>query len=259
MKDDFYIEAYKNYRKECRNSSFLQELSVIEYDIIEKPKCNNLGLMVYSEFLLEHTNQLVNDIHSFRLNLIKLNSWNNVIHKYSEQEKFNLLVEFLEPLLVFLHDLPYSINNRFIFSLSHLCHQANRYTLDEWKDDLPEDSSIKYKTMNKYCSKWEYFDEFLLKLKKLSGDEYLRETNEYRNRLHHRIPIYTEIGISNMMSRKKINDTGEVSYSFGYIEPMPLSKTINLLKQQYIAMCSCFYAYKKLLNYQVVYIDSKVK
>ena len=256
MKDNFYIEAYEEYRKELSKSDFGKGLQVIAYDTVEKPKSNIGVIFIYSELLSEHTRQIANDINCFRRNLIKLNVWDKIISEYAENEKFNLIVEFIEPLIILLHDLPYSTNNRFIFSLSHLCHQANRYTTNEWKDDLVKDSEIRYKTMKKYCSNWEYFEIFLSTLKTLSGKDYSIETNEYRNRLHHRIPIHSEIGLSNLITRN-IDDKDKVSYSFGNINPISLNKTIDFMKNQHLSMCNCFLEYEKLLNSQIDIINKK--
>ena len=254
MKDNFYIETYEKYREELNKSDFHKELQIIAYDTIKKPESNEGVIWIYAELLSEHTRQLANDINTFRRNLIKLNTWSKIIIAYNENEKLNLIVEFIEPILVLIHDFPYSTNNRFIFALSHLCHQANRYILDEWKDDLPQDSKIKYKTMIKYCSNWTYCSNFLLSLKELSGENYLIQTNEYRNRLHHRIPIQTEIGLSSFMTRN-INKNKKVSYSLGYIEPFTLNETVHFMTKQHSIMCKCFLEYENLLNHQIKKID----
>ena len=62
----------------------------------------------------------------------------------NEEEKIYLLLEFIEPLAIIALNLPYAIWNRFIFSLSHICHQANRIKFPNWKDNLPEDQFINF-------------------------------------------------------------------------------------------------------------------
>ncbi len=257
MNDELYTDAYVKYRKELVKSDFCKVLPSISYDSVEKPKNNKGIIFVYSGFLSEYVRQLQNDINSFRRNLIKLHTWNTVIKEYKEDEKFALILEFIEPLAVLLHDLPYSTKNRFIFSLSHLCHQANRYAVEGWKDNLCNDKKINYKIMEKHCSNWIYFDKFKSKLSFLSGADYYIETNEYRNRMHHRIPINTEIGLSNFITRN-IDDEGKVSYSIGHFNPIPLDKTIDFMKKQHLSMCECFLEYKKLLEYQVDTINEKI-
>ena len=84
------------------------------------------------------------------------------------------------------------------------------------------------------------------------------ETNEYRNRLHHRIPIHTEIGLSSLITRN-IDEKNKVSYSVGAIHPISLNKTIDFMKKQHLSMCNCFVEYKMLLDNQVDFINSKTK
>jgi len=256
MENNFYIDAYLKYRDKLHENDFSKTLPIMPYDCIQKPKSDDGIIFIYTQLLSEYTGQLANDINSFRRNLCHLNAWNNVIQEYEDKEKYYLIIEFVEALTVLLHDFPYSIKNRFIFSLSHLCHQSNRYVIDGWKDDVCEDRKINYKTMTRRCSNWKYFDFFKDALSSLFSDEYNTNTNNYRNNLHHRIPIHTEIGLSNFVTRNI--DGSRVSYNIGDFEPISLSKTINLMEQQHSSMCECFEKYKKLLEHQVNVINEMI-
>ena len=258
MEDDLYIKAYQKYRETLKSSDFYKSLlPPTLYNTIEAPK-SNLGIIwIYKEVFSEYNRQLTNDINTFRRNLIKLNSWNIILKEYEDDVKFELILEFIEPLIVLLHDFPYSIKNRFIFSLSNLCHQANRYIVDNWTDDIVDDRKINFKIMDKKCSNCKYFDKFKLELSNIFSDEYNIKTNNYRNMSHHRIPLNTEIGLSNFVTRNK-DKNGKVSYSFGNTKPISLEKTINIMKEQHLIMCKCFEAYEVLLEHQVNKINEKM-
>ncbi len=254
MNDKLYINAYIQYRKQLKKSQFGENLPLASYDNVEKLQSGEGMIFFYNMMLYEHHMQIVNDINRLRRNLISLDSWITLIKSYDKDSAFYLHVEFLEPLIAYLNDLPYIIRNRFIYSLSHLCHQANRYKVQDWKDNLVKDININFKTMDKMCIDWDNFKKFKSIFKNLAGDNYKGETIEYRNRWHHRLPIRTGIGISNLVTRN-IDSQGKVSYSLGYINPISYEKTIEILREQHKIAIECLKIYQDILHSQVTYIN----
>ncbi|MFC1734101.1 hypothetical protein ACFL6I_27675, partial [candidate division KSB1 bacterium] len=145
---------------------------------------------------------------------------------------------------------PYAIRSRFIFSVSHICHQANRVRLSKWKDDLPNDKSINFKTMEKKCSSWTNYPVFKAKLAKIADEKFNMGTLEFRHKFHHRIPVSIEIGLTGLISREK-SENGKVSYGFGGTGPISIDKLVPLLKGQYLNVALCFEKYQLLVKEQI--------
>ena len=164
--DEFYIKAYTEYRHEINRVTF--SAKPIPYDWFNLPRQIGMEWWPYCEYLKDVSRQLANDINQFRRDIIKLESWKNVIKSYNDEEKFYLIIEFIEPLAIVALSLPYAIRSRFIFSLSHICHQANRVKDPNWRDDLSDDRSIKFNTMEIKCSCWNAYSNFRYQFVKIA-------------------------------------------------------------------------------------------
>ena len=259
--DSFYIKAYVKYRKEIKNINFL--VNPISYKRFILPTQISGEWVVYCEMLENFSRQLVDDINQLRRYIIKLEAWSKVLFHYeNEEEKIYLLLEFIEPLAIIALNLPYAIKNRFIFSLSHICHQANRIKFPNWRDDLPEDQFINLKTMDEKCKVWENYNNFKLHFLYIANDKFNKETSKFRHKFHHRIPVSVEFGLTGFIYREKYREkkqkkyrkkkqNSRVTYIIGETQPIPLNKLVNILKDQYIKIIECFKEYQNLVNEQL--------
>ena len=125
MNDKFYIEAYAKYRKKIHDTSF--SAKPVPYEWFTLPTQVNGEWFIYCEILKDLSRQLANDINQLWNDIVKLEAWSKVLSSssYNEKEKLYLLAEFIKPLAVVALNLPHAIRTRFIFSLSHICHQPN--------------------------------------------------------------------------------------------------------------------------------------
>ena len=245
MQDEKLIKIYTQFRNNIKEIS----LQFAPYSLF---KINNIdaGDMIYSMFLDEHSRQISNDINLLRRCIVKLQAWKDTIVDLSKQEKFDVIVEFIEPLSITSISLPSVIRDRFTYSLTHLCHQANKCKVDTWEDTLPAEHFIKTKTMDTKCEHWELYTNFKESHSKISDKEYEKNLYNARNMFHHRMPIGIEIGISNMMKRTKEDDSS-ISYSFGGTEPLSLDIVISNLTQQHNNIIDCLDTYKQLVETQI--------
>lgn len=248
MDDHIYVEAYQQYRKKLKNTDWFAE--PVPYDWYTLPNKLSPEWLAYCQMLKEHSMQLANSVNQLLRDTVKLSIWADVLTTYKDEEKLYLITEFIVHMCVVTINLPYAIRSRFIFSVSHLCHQANRTKDSGWKDNFPNDKSINFKTMQKFCEKWTAYEKFQDSISKLSDEKFNKETAEFRNKFHHQLPISIEFGLSSLISRNK-NADGSVSYSLGGIRPLSLNKIIPLLKEQHSAALSCFNSYRELINEQI--------
>jgi hypothetical protein len=244
MKKETYIEAYINYRDRIETTEWFAD--PLSYNQIIAPTNVSGECGLYRLMLMAHANQLPDDINDLLRTTVRLSVWSDIIEKYRAEDKLYLLVEFVNPIAFFALNLPYAIQSRFIFSITHLCHQANRFKLPDYKDDLPNDPEIKKKTMENRCSSWQGYSIFKESLNKICDDEYNEKTQEYRHKFHHRLPVEIEVGVTGLMNRRKKGSS--VSYGLGGVQPLVIRNIIPLLQNQFLAASCCYSNYRNIIN-----------
>jgi hypothetical protein len=249
MEDDQYIRAYSQFRSELKKNASLGE--VMAYHWLPRPKRIPGIWMMYFEMVEEHSRELANVINLFLTNIEKLCAWGKVILEYGEEERSYIVYEFVEPLCTICLNLPYAIRSRFIFSVTHLSHQANMAILGtKWKDDLPSDAEIEFSTMDTFATHWKPYKKLKLNLERLSDKKYQVEVNHYRSKYHHRYPSHIEFGLSETVTRVVRND-GVVSYAIGYSKPLQIKDITLVLKRQHEAATKCYGCYQRLVKEQI--------
>jgi hypothetical protein len=131
-----------------------------EYNWIEKQSWD-IDFFAYSQMLDEHSREIANSINELHNYISRLDSWSSRLNDMDcEQEKIDLVIEFVTPIATLAINMPYVIRSRFIYSIAHLCHQANKAKGGEWKDDISPNDEIIFQTADKYGSKWRKYTAF---------------------------------------------------------------------------------------------------
>jgi hypothetical protein len=242
-------EAYaKNVAIRKSNAAFGE---LAPYGWIESPKQWPFEYMAYSQMLEEHSMELANSVNQLRGFIGKLSAWGDVLAECEEDElNRQIVMEFVDPLATVAINLPYVIRSRFIYSVAHLCHQANRAKLQGWKDDFPLDSEIYFGEADRHGQHWKRYGKLKLKLQGISSKKYADETLDFRNKYNHRYSPRIEHGLTGLVVRQ-IGKDGRVSYVFGQTEPLKVKRIVELLKEQYHACMGSFVEYQKLVQDQI--------
>jgi len=212
--------------------------------------------MVYFEMLSDCSRELANIINQFVTYIDMLTAWDKVLLDYGEENRFYLVHEFVEPICTISLNLPYVVRSRFIFFVTHLCHQANISLLGKkWKDDLPEDEKINFKKMDEVATNWPAYEQLKLGRGQLADKRHQAEVNHYRHKFQHRYPPRIEFGLSEMIKRN-INEAGRVSYAIGYSLPLRIGQITSSLKSQHAAAMHVYKCYQELVNEQLKTIMS---
>ncbi len=202
--------------------------------------------MAYWEMLGEHTQEIANSINQIRMLTTSLEAWDrHLASKDDDKQRLSLIVEFIDPPATVALNLPYVIRSRFIYSIAHLCHQANQTVNPKWKDDLRLDSEIKFKDADIHGRDWRSYNRLKLNLEKIEGEQYRKETQDFRNKYNHRYSPKIEIGLTELVTRVRVS--GRFTYAFGYAEPLKLQNVVAILKQQHKACCVAFSSYQILI------------
>lgn len=213
------------------------------------------AFLVYSEMLNEHARELANSLNEFGRHVRTLEAWAN---RFSEIEdinlKFDLMLEFVEPVSIVAINLPYVIRSRFIYSTSHLCHQANKIRSDDWIDNFPLDKDVWFESADKSGATWKRYKKLKLSLEKIAGKDFGRMTSDFRNSYNHRYSARVEFGLSNIVNRL-VDHNGKISYGIGQTEPLKLVIIVDQLKQQHSLAMAAFNCYQELIKEQIAEIE----
>lgn len=245
------MQAVAQYRAVYVKNGYLGKLA--PYRHIDIP--NELP-PIYYDFLQEQAQTLANEINHFCIGLTQLNAWDIVLKQCDLKEKHILLSEFIENTAIVCTSYPTVIRSRFLFSVSHLSHQANLATNSNWKEkELPDDRKIDWKTMNKVAAAWSHFNSFLIELEKLGNNQYDQSTKQFRNKYHHRYPPRFILGATGFVSRTIYKDDHtETKYTYslgGCIEPLQLTDILPILLEQHRISLICFERYSDLVREQI--------
>jgi hypothetical protein len=206
--------------------------------------------IIYSQMLEEHSRDLSNSINEYLRYIVDLAAWNSVIEGKNEDETFYILLEFINPVATLAINMPYIIRSRFIYSISHLCHQANRVKLKKWIDDLPPDAEIYFEVADRHAVHWESYKNLKKALEKIDNKDYRVKTNEFRNKYIHRYSQYIEMGLSGFISRN-VDVDGKVSYGLGSRPPLKIARLLPNLKEQHSSCLDSLEKYKFLIEEQI--------
>lgn len=244
-----FREAYSRYRD--RYVSTVSELCLAPFRHIETAQSVRMEWAAYHEMFKEHTQEIANELNRFSRHIEQLRCWAEILPEYEDSDQIALLMEFAEPLATCCVNYPYAIRSRFVFSIAHLCHQANRAFRTDWNEDmLPDDRKINYKIMISTLDGWHSAPNIRAYINELCNGDFEDATGGFRNKFHHRYPPRFEIGLTQMVSRIRQSD-GTTSYGFGYVEPLQLDDIVPILREQHSAARACFDSYTDLIREQL--------
>ena len=230
---ELFNRAYAAYRAGHDSKVFTLKLAAYRNDELPHERPSSSRTMVFDQMVREHLIHVPNDLNAIVYHYHQLVNWIPALPK-GEDPLDRLLVvrEFAECLAHYLLNFPYAITQRFIYSVSHLCHQANRFVQADWTEALlPADHRIDGKVMDRLGKGWQTFDRFKAALALLDDEDFSKATNEFRRKYHHRMPARFELGITQIVTR--VHKDGHVHYQMGGTPPIRLDTLLDPLARQY--------------------------
>lgn len=235
---------------------------ILKHDrFIMSPNANDL---IFQLMVDDFTRELINSINGFYIRIFDADCWTRVSSQFDEDDRSSLLYEFAKPLFELCLSSPYSLKNRFIYSTANLLHQSNRHVITDWKDDLPKERDISYKTLEKLGKPWTRFADFLTALATLNDDKFRRDTRNYRHLNHHRFPIHIGRGLLPYFVRAQapaastggdlhcgVSHQGGVMYEYHASPPLDPGRILKLLYSQHASARKTFEFYWLLLEEQL--------
>lgn len=248
------VEEYQRYL--AAREHLTQLGTWAEFDWAVLPDSLYIMYLTYSQMLNEHASEIANSINQLQRLTLSLKAWDQLLRSIDdEQRRLNIICEFVEPISIVAINLPYIIRSRFIYSTAHLSHQANQSRYTDWKDDFPLDSEIYFVQADEYGSNWCAYNKLKQALEKISSRKYVEATIDFRNKYNHRYSPRIEIGLTGLITRH-VNEFGQVSYGFGYTEPLKLVNVVAALEKQHNFCLKAFSKYQNLVKEQVAAIEA---
>jgi len=241
-----YFEELKNIEAHCPHA---------DYDWYELPESIPFEGLAFSQMLKEYSMELSNSINELLRYIYSLTAWEKVIKNKSQNEIHRIIVNFINPVATISLNLPYIIRSRFVYSIAHLCHQANRQKQTNWIDDLPLDDEIYFREADKYGTTWKNYKKLKKSLEQISNKKYQTATFDFRNKYNHRYSPRIEIGLTGLVTRN-VGKNGKVCYSFGSTNPLKLEYIIPILMDQLEKCMKAHNNYKDLVKEQIAEITS---
>lgn len=250
LSDAKLIKVYCSYRNKLKNTRLESQNSRINFKDYLIPKSKNIknfNIFIFESMVSDYTRELINSINRFRLYIKSIKTWQSVLKEFNNHDKSYIIIEFLIPLVDYCINRPYSIRNKFIFSLTHLLHQTRILTDSKWVDgNLPNDQTINYNTLLKVANNFVHIDDFQSQLNNINNQDFRNFTSEYRSRSHHRFSRNIELGYSLSFKRKKENEKNVVYY-FGGEPAISISELIQPILHQHFDLINSFNSYWKVI------------
>ncbi|WP_404385287.1 hypothetical protein [Caenispirillum salinarum] len=247
------VAYYRSYEKKLEALDFPFEYA--DYDWLRLPESLDVNWMAYGMMAGEFSRELANSVNSLINYTQKLRAWDEVLTSTHANEKWDIVLEFVEPLALVALNFPYALRARFIFASAHLGHQANQARDNEtWRDDLPPDEEIDFRSSDKYCIQWKTYKRLKITLEKLSSKNYRTETRDFRNRYNHRFCPHIEVGLDSLMTRD--TSGGIIRYNFGGQNPLRVSEVNAALFKQIDIATEAFARFKDFVREHEVAIST---
>ena len=250
LSDKKLVNFYSLYRNKLKDVKLENQNYRINFNDFVTPKIENtsdIKIFIIKDMTSDFTREIINSINVFRLYIKSLVSWQDVLNETRKDDKPYIIIEFLAPLVDYCMNQPYSIRNKYIFSITHLLHQSRTLTEIEWSDSyLPNDDKINYKTLLKVAKDYIDIDDFLSEINNINNQDFVSITSDYRSRSHHRYPRNIEFGYSPSFKRQKDKEN-KVVYYIGGEPAILISELIQPLLNQHIMMLNSIHSYSEII------------
>ncbi len=250
-----YLEIHSKFYDLLSQTSYPIE-RYISYDKYDIPT----GLAKGPEWLLftsqakKFIREILNSINQFYSQIIRLGAWSEVLDQYEDQERFNIVVEIIEPFASHIINSVYMIKGRIAFVVSSLLHHTSCLFDTDWKDTNFKGSKFYFVQVYGWLKKFKEYTGSAYKTDKLQSsldqidDETFRKiTKEFRGRFQHMIPPNIEVGLSGMINRIE-DKNGNISYGIGGQKPLSLKDILPHLNDQHEKCSEAFRDFWELLQ-----------
>lgn len=270
-------EDYLIHMDECDRGNYLS----FDFDFIKNKKWHTMGDSLVNDDLRD----LTNIINRWQRYIYQWEAWNIVLKNKDEANEWDVRAEFVEPIVHQSLLMPSRIRDTFTSVSTSALHQI-RLSIDNfYKDHLEGEQTNpgerprflnrrqKENRLFKLAKYWPESTSFITALQKINKEDYIEDTNNYRNLASHYIAPNLEMGETSLITRtvspakkivpignnryEEVNEPGKMSvcYGFGGTPPLNLKETHIKNLEQFNLARTCYIAYRDLLETSVKRIE----
>jgi len=252
LSKDEYLEAHSKFYDQRQVIKMPNKYLTYEKYDIPSTYTSGGNWMIFHIMTSDFVRTLLNEINLFHSTLIDLNAWEEVLRDYSDDMRFNILVEIFYPICIFALNIPNAIKNRFVYVSVHLLRETATLLNRNIECIDFSERKISFKLLEKIkClftrHEWKSVEPFLKVLSGLHGEQFRKDSDDFRHRYHHRIPPQIEIGISSLVTTKRTKG-GFIEYSVDGKEASPIKKILSSLTSEHLTCIEAFEAFWVMLN-----------
>lgn len=248
---------------------------LVDYSIVERAQATS-GTLAWSWGAAAEIQETINSVNAWGMRLHEWSAWNLVVDSYeSEENKWEVLYHFVEPLAFFCMLQPSAVSDRLMLVSETLLHQANCRVLPEHPDRLDQDSlkpgqilrrSERIKQVNRFGKHWTKFSVFRDTLDAINNSEYRILSRNFRDRSVHSFAPRFMMGqilraVRSIAPRQEMvtQPSGGyllvdhpskkcVRYEMVAVEPFPLSAACSASLAEYKKTLTAMSAFSELVS-----------
>lgn len=248
---------------------------LLGYEAAERARAAN-GNFAWSWGAAAEIQETINTINSWGMHLHDWCAWNAVVESFEmDEDKWQLLHHFLDPLAFFCMHQPSAVSDRLMLLTETLLHQANCLVVPGYVDQLDQDSlrprqvlrrSDRRKQIIRLGQPWTRFNVFMAALDALNDSTYRKLSRNFRDlSVHSLAPRFMFGGIMRAVRsiepwQESVKQPGGgyllvdhptkkcVSYSMGVLEPFPLGEAYSASFSEYQKVVIAMSAFAELLK-----------
>lgn len=253
-KMEIFSRAFQRYLDHLSSVDIAE--AYLPYGWFESPESIPFECAVFYEMGSDFGREIANEANMLVNLARRLLAWKETFKEF-EDHKLILTHEFINPVGFTVISLPYAIKQRFVFGVSHVSHQANRFVQNNWKDNLPSDPKIKEKVMTRVAANWRSFGEFLKAWSVINEGEDTAKLSETRKKLHHRLPPRFVVGHTQLF-RRIVDDNDAISYGFGGELPLQPGELASLGLSEFRKIKVAFELFQRLVLEQAETVNNYI-
>lgn len=254
-----------------------------DYTPLERAQATN-GTSAWWWGAVGEIQETINSVNAWGMRLHDWGAWNLVVNSYeTDDEKLEVLNQFVEPVAFFCMLQPSSLADRLMVVSETLLHQANLHVFPDERDRLDQDDlkqgktlrrSDRRKQLNRLGKHWAKFGAFRDALGAMDGLNYQKVTRNFRDLSIHSFAPRLMIGQVVRATRSIVpwqemvaqpdgtylsvdHPTQKaVQYAMQAMEPLPLDVTHSANLAEYQKALTTMRAFSALINELCVRMDA---
>lgn len=270
----FTAEAYTRFHENLLTSR-PQFPDLTKYDPVEQAR-KAIGTSAWGWGAAGEIRETINSANAWGMRLHEWGAWLQVVDSYDlEEDKWELLYHFVEPIAFFCMHQPSSLTDRLSVVSEMLLHQANLRVNPAELDRLDQDGLSPGKTLRRSDRRrqlkrlgknWSAFDSFRDALGAMDGPDYQRVTRNFRDLSSHSFAPRLMIGqvarairsiapLQEMVAQpdgtyllEEHPTKTSVQYEMQVIEPLPLDTAYSANLAEYRKAITLLRAFASLID-----------